>query len=455
MASRKRTWLIILTVILVLGVAAAAFLTPLYEGSSPEITLQPTPAHLGLKNIINLQVDDRGRGLASVRAAIIQGGREKVILNRTFGPSSPWQDGGTFRFKKKLVIEPLKLGLTQGKAVLVIQARDRSLSRWMHGNVAVLETHAAVDTTPPRVSVLSRLAYVNRGGAALAVYRVSPDAVRHGVRVGDHWFRGYTPWPKRPGAALCYFAYSQSLPKNAPIRIWAADAAGNQTQVDPQVRLRWRRFRHEKLKLSDRTINILGSRFAVLAPADVQGPLAVFVWVNTKLRGMNHQTIISATKDSADKQYWRGAFVRPPGKTTAGFGDRRTYFYKNKQISKAVHLGVDLADVSRSPIKAAAAGRVLFAGPLGIYGNCVILDHGLGAATLYGHLSSLETTKGQEVSAGQVLGRSGATGLALGDHLHFSVLVDGIYVDPREWWDPHWIRDNIRLHLQEAGLPTP
>ena len=99
------------------------------------------------------------------------------------------------------------------------------------------------------------------------------------------------------------------------------------------------------------------------------------------------------------------------------------------------------------PVPAANDGVVVLAKYLGIYGNTVIVDHGYGLMTLYGHLSSIGVKEGDTVARSQPLGKSGATGLAGGDHLHYSVLVDGTFVIPKEWWDAHWIQDRIARKL--------
>ena len=101
-----------------------------------------------------------------------------------------------------------------------------------------------------------------------------------------------------------------------------------------------------------------------------------------------------------------------------------------------------------SPISAAAAGRGIYADDLGIYGLCVLIDHGMGLASVYGHLSSIAVEAGEDVSQGSVLGRSGETGLAGGDHLHFALLVGDTYVNPLEWWDPKWVRSHIEVRLR-------
>jgi murein DD-endopeptidase MepM/ murein hydrolase activator NlpD len=127
----------------------------------------------------------------------------------------------------------------------------------------------------------------------------------------------------------------------------------------------------------------------------------------------------------------------------ASFADHRTYFYQGNEIDKQVHLGIDLASTRRAEIKAANRGKVIFADYLGIYGNTVILDHGQGIFSLYSHLSEIKTSVDEIKEKGIVIGLSGTSGMAGGDHLHFSILVNGLFVNPVEWWDQQWISLNI------------
>ena len=157
---------------------------------------------------------------------------------------------------------------------------------------------------------------------------------------------------------------------------------------------------------------------------------------------------------TADVPLWEGPFVQPRNtKVFSNFAETRTYVYDGRPVDTQVHFGYDLASTKHSPVPAANSGVVAFAGPLTIYGNTVIVDHGLGLQTLYAHLSSIEAKVGDKVTKGQELGRSGATGLAVGDHLHFEVLVSGVSVTPLEWWDARWIRERVNRPLKEAGLP--
>ena len=184
-------------------------------------------------------------------------------------------------------------------------------------------------------------------------------------------------------------------------------------------------------------------------------PLEAFLFVNETLRGENTKTIQAAGSKSQPKALWEGTFLRMKNAAPmAGFAQARTYFFEGMAVSKSTHYGVDLASTERAPIEAANNGVVVYTGYLGIYGNTVILDHGLGLSSLYAHMSDIGVKVGQNVARGETLGASGATGLAGGDHLHFSILVGGEFVNPTEWWDAHWIQDNVTGKLTETALQT-
>ena len=151
-------------------------------------------------------------------------------------------------------------------------------------------------------------------------------------------------------------------------------------------------------------------------------------------------------------KHWQGVFMRlPRSATRAGFGDKRTYHYGGKRVDQQTHLGIDLASISNSPVPAANAGKVVYAQRLGIYGRTVVIDHGWGLFSMYAHLNSFEVKEGELVQKGDIIGSTGTSGLAGGDHLHFSVLVQGVFVNPLEWWDPTWIQNNITNKFSSDG----
>ncbi|MFP4128890.1 MAG: M23 family metallopeptidase, partial [Desulfonatronovibrio sp.] len=175
----------------------------------------------------------------------------------------------------------------------------------------------------------------------------------------------------------------------------------------------------------------------------------VFLKVNRKMRTENREKVEQIARETSPVLDFEGVFIRKPNSAQmAGFADRRTYYYQGQEADRQVHLGVDLASIAQAPVPAANQGRVVFTGNIGIYGQTVVIDHGLGLQSLYAHLSGIEVQEGQQVSKGETIGRTGTTGLAVGDHLHFEMLISGTSVNPSEWWDAEWINNNISSKLE-------
>jgi murein DD-endopeptidase MepM/ murein hydrolase activator NlpD len=174
-----------------------------------------------------------------------------------------------------------------------------------------------------------------------------------------------------------------------------------------------------------------------------------FLKINREMRKRNNQTLSDLRLKSEPRMLWSGSFLPLiNSQVESVFADRRSYIYNGKKVDEQVHLGFDLAKVAHTPIPASNDGKILWAGDLGIYGNCIVIDHGFGLQSIYGHLSEIGVKVDDMVKRGQEIGKSGATGLAGGDHLHFSMQVDGVQVNPVEWWDEHWIHDRILSKLK-------
>jgi murein DD-endopeptidase MepM/ murein hydrolase activator NlpD len=229
----------------------------------------------------------------------------------------------------------------------------------------------------------------------------------------------------------------------------AADAAGNRREVSLPCDITPRHFAERTLAVDDdflsRKVPEIAHESGLASTPDL---LQDYLLINRDLRRQNEERIRQVTAHSASAPLWDGAFRRQPNAAPlSSFADRRTYTYHGDVIDHQTHLGYDLASLKLSPVDAAQNGVVVYADTLGIYGNTVILDHGFGMFTLYGHLSAIAVQTGEQVKTGQTLGQSGETGLAGGDHLHFSVILSGVPVDPVEWWDPHWLRDRVTSKL--------
>jgi murein DD-endopeptidase MepM/ murein hydrolase activator NlpD len=314
--------------------------------------------------------------------------------------------------------------------------------------------------TPPQIAVLSQFHYINHGGSELVVYRVNPPDVESGVRVGDREYTGFPAGGADPALRLAFFALLWDQPVNTPITVFAHDSVGNEGSGTFDFRVFAKQFRSSTINVDDRFLSrvvpAILQNSTELKVDDPSNQLASFLSINRDLRRMNNETISALAAETAPEILWRGAFKQLINTAVeAGFADQRTYVYNGQDVDHQVHLGFDLASTANAPVRAANRGRVVHAGWLGIYGNCVIIDHGMGLQSLYAHLSSTAVNTGDLVESEAELGRSGATGLAGGDHLHFTMLLGGNAITPIDWWSAQWVQDRVLRKLDSAGIPQP
>lgn len=333
--------------------------------------------------------------------------------------------------------------LGDGKARLIIEAQANDF----RGSTANLAVDVDVNTQPPRVSVDGFQHYINQGGAELVTFTVSGYWTEAGVRVGPYTFRSF-PMPGRPAnERFSLFAFPWDVPADTTPIVYARNPSGAEAKGHFWFKVFPKKFRSRDLNLSEAFVE------KVVDEIDPNGSgdrLQRFLKINGELRKQNNSTLRDLRLKSEDKVLWNGPFWRY-GKTESQFADQRTYVYKGKVVDHQTHLGFDLSDLQHAPVVAANDGKVVYADALGIYGNCVVIEHGYGLQSIYGHLSQIAVKPGDAVKRGQEIGRSGATGLAGGDHLHFSMQVDGVQITPIEWWDEHWIRDRILSKLSGRG----
>jgi murein DD-endopeptidase MepM/ murein hydrolase activator NlpD len=444
-----RGWLVIS--LLVGALCIGAFATLRLEGTSPLIGEIPSFSVGEAGHPLSIVLSDTQSGLRRVELRLRHGGGSASLVERSF--PGGWITGGapgTRHQQIDLRVEPRKLGIPDGPATLVLTVRDWSWRDGFAGNRSEREIAFRVDTRPPRIEMESGLTYIYRGGSAAAVYRVNEATQHDGVDVAGVLFRGF-PLDEAGERRVAFFAIPVEAPLNPVIRVVAADAAGNQGEARFPVRVFERRFEQSEVSLPDSFLAKVVPELAEAHGIEVSEPTRAFQQINTRLRAENEEQIRRLATGSSGQRYWSGSFEQlRSSKVTSRFAERRSYRLAGEPVSEARHFGFDLASTAAAPVTASNAGIVLFAGDMGIYGNCVLLDHGQGLTSLYGHLSQLEVSSGDRVEKGATLGRSGSTGLAGGDHLHFAILVGGTYVDPLEWWDPKWVRSHIDVRL-EAG----
>ena len=338
--------------------------------------------------------------------------------------------------------------LPEGEFTLEVTAYDASLAGFGKGNSTTQEFALDLDIQPPLIAVKTFPPGVKRGGSALIVYKIDEPVAETGVYVNDVFFRGHE---QKNNTYVCLFPFSENtIPNSFLPQIMAKDLAGNITESRLIVNARNTNFRKDTLKISDEFLNAKKEELAKLAP-NKNTPLEQYIEANTQSRIKDNEILMNIGKNSLPTAQWEGVFkALPRSAVKAGFGDRRTYTHNGKTIDTQVHQGLDLASVAKAPVPAANNGKVVFAEPLGIYGNLVIIDHGLNLFSMYSHLTDINVAVNDMVKTGQNIGTTGTSGLAGGDHVHFAFLVGGIPVQPKEWLDRTWMKNNISSRLNIA-----
>jgi murein DD-endopeptidase MepM/ murein hydrolase activator NlpD len=439
-----RSPVVVIVLIVVACLLVAAFLMrSRFEQEPPQVRLATDAGVLGLAPL-ELTVSDTGAGLKSLAVTLSLGGAERQLASEQFSPAVA---------EKKIAVSLGKdlAGVKEGKAVLRVSARDNSLWNFFRGNELVFEKELAVDFTPPAIELIADDRYVNFGGVGVVVYKSSEDTASSGIKIGSYFFPGHKGQIKgHDDYSLALFAHAYNVPADARAVLVATDKAGNTREMPLAYELKDVRYRKSTIALSDGFVQKITPLLADLGAR--QGATKdVFVRINKGLRKENEDRITAITSQSTPVMLWQGAFRQlSNSKVEANFADERTYTYEKEAIDTAYHLGYDLSVTRNYPVEAANGGKVAFAGDLGIYGNTVILDHGLGLFTLYAHLSSIGVKVGDAVERLQIIGKTGETGMAAGDHLHYGVYLNGVAVLPVEWWDAKWIADNIEPKL--AGM---
>ncbi len=435
----------LLFVLVVFGVIGAGGYLLFQDTTPPQITLSPQVERVSPGQKFTVSAVDAKSPVQYISVAVRRGMQVQVLGKETFTDKA---------LQQKLSFALTDTGLRDGLFTLEVTAADASFAGFGRGNTETKIFSMRMDTTPPKLALKTQPPYVRRGGTGCVVYTVTKETERTGVKVGDLFFPGF----KQPGGEfVCFFAfpYFMTVQQFQP-ELSATDLAGNTTSIRLPVYRINQNFQQDTVTVSERLLQDKMPYFESMLPG-ASSPIDLFNKVNGELRKSNAETLMQIGKKTGPVMLWQDFFVPlPNGATRARFADHRTYVYNGqKQPVQATHLGLDLASLAQSPVPAANAGNVVFAGELGIYGNMVVIDHGLGLQSLYSHLTDYQVSAGQKVNRGDIIGHTGTTGMAVGDHLHFGILVSGLEVSPIEWLDGHWIRDNIVDRLTAAGIQAP
>ena len=428
--------------VLVLAVAALAAL--FLFSAKPDLRFEPAVSVIGVHTPVKVAAAGP-HGIRRLTARLEQNGREYPLYDHSWPAHRVWFFGRT-EARVDAIFDAGKAkvpDLKEGKARILVE----TVSNDFAGRSASAAQEVNVILAPPRVVADEFQHYVNQGGMELVAFTPSGAWSEAGVKTAQYTFRSF-PLPGRPGQRFSFFAYPWDLGADVTPVAYARNLAGTEATARFWFKLFPKKFRTRDLEITDDFLTKVVGQIdptGQLAP----GPdlLSRFLKINGEMRRKNNQQLSDLRLKTEEKILWHGPFIHW-GKEESYFADVRSYMYKGKKVDQQVHLGFDLSDTQNAPVKVANDGRVVWADDLGIYGNCTVVDHGYGLQSIYGHMNRIDVKVGDMVTKGSSLGVAGSTGLAGGVHVHFAMQVDGVQVNPKEWWDEHWIHDRILSKLE-------
>jgi murein DD-endopeptidase MepM/ murein hydrolase activator NlpD len=425
----------------------------------PSIEIKQPGKFLGRNGSVELMVQAPEGRFSAVNVSVEQNGKTFPVYSLdSQAPPTTKPDAADKMYVMRPIGKQAIPDLQAGPATIIVRA-SRPVVFGLRQAESTATHDVQVRLDPPQAAVVSTFHYINLGGSEFVVYRATPDDVESGVRVGNIEYPGYPAKgagiTSDPALHVAFFAVLFDQDPKSTIQVFARDPAGNEVVVPIDHQVFPKPYGKSTIPLDDAFLNRVVPAIASNSPNEnipTNDILAGFLKINGDLRRKNNQYLMDLSKKSAPEMLFKDAFQQlGNSQVEAKFADTRTYTYKGQNVDKQVHLGFDLAKTANVSIVASQRGRIVHASDLGIYGNCVVIDHGMGVQSLYGHLSSIAVKVGDMVEKGQELGRSGMTGLAGGDHLHFTMLVGGQQVTPVDWWSAQWMQDRVLRKITAVG----
>lgn len=431
--------IILILALLLIGAPIAS-----YVSSKPAVVHVDPVKFIGNSTPVNIRVESP-HGVRKVVVEVQQDGK-------SYSTTSVETSARRFMIQRHAPPLPLTANVGRKTIPALHDGKARIVVTAIANDLRALSTVQTLDvdvmTAAPTVSADGVQHYINQGGSEMVTFTPGGGWTEAGVKVGDYTFRSF-PLPGQPGQYFSLFAFSWQLDPDTPMWVYATNPTGASARSDFWHKVFPKQFRASTIRLEDMNIDRIVNQ--IDPDHKIPGDLVTrFVYINSVMRKVNNKTLADLRFQTEPKFLWTGAFLPMVDSTVeARFADDRTYTWQGKKVDQQTHLGFDLAKVAHSPIPASNDGKVVWAENLGIYGNCIVIDHGFGLQSIYGHLSEFLVKKGDVVKKGQIIGKTGSTGLAGGDHLHFTMQIDGVQVNPVEWWDPHWVKDRV---LSKMGL---
>ncbi len=420
--------------------------SPMFERVAPSIALEHT-GYWNLKTPLHATLSDAS-GIRSYSVTLIQGKERIVLASQQFEKPQTSIEFEIEAPKKIMAFKPESV-------TLEITAHDGSKWNILSGNEARYTEMLNVDMKAPQISIVANSSYLYKGGSGIVVFRAEEENLKS-LSIETNFGKTFIPQPfYKEGFYISLVAWKVTEP-SFKAQVVATDLAGNVRKSTIPYRTNSRKYRISKIKLSD---SFLEGKIAELAETfDIASQsnerIEQFKIINEDVRAKNENLIHKVTShvdsEAVDSLTIKPFYPLKNAKKVASFGDRRLYYYGGTKVSESYHLGIDLASIKMGEIRTQNPGKVVFSDFNGLYGNMPAIHHGLGLYTIYGHCSSTAVAADDNVASGELVANTGMSGYAMGDHLHFGVLVQGIEVRPEEWMDPKWLQLNIYDTIRDA-----
>ena len=437
---------LLLGLVIVVGGALFVYFSSMFERNVPVVTMS-TSEYWNLKKPLDIKIEDES-GIKSYKITLKNSKESKVLQ---------YEQLITPEKSLSLAVKPPRGSHTmKDKNIeIVVEANDVSKWNFLEGNSVRKVFKLIVDKKRPQLSIVSNSYKISRGGSALVIFKVNDETLDKLYILGNH-SKHFKPQPfYKDGYYISLMAWPVQ-DSSFKATVVATDLAGNVAKSYIPLYLKEKKYRLSKINISDK---FLKGKIADLAEEfdeteGITDPLEQFKIINEDVRAKNENLIHKLSSvvedDKINNFKMNRMYPLKNAQVVAHFGDHRKYYYKGEYLSEAYHLGLDLASNAMAQIKPKNAGKVVFADYNGLYGNMPMIAHGLGLYTIYGHCSSLKVNAGDETTHNEVIANTGKTGYAMGDHLHFGVLVQGIEVRPQEWMDKQWMKLNITDVIKSA-----
>lgn len=420
--------------------------SPMFEREAPSITLN-TNGYWNLKKPLKLSIEDSS-GIKSYKVVYKSASTEKILYSEVPMVLSS---------SVNILVDPPKsaYALKDKKVKIIVYAGDASKWNFLSGNKIIKKFELKIDKRKPELVTIAHSYKINKGGSAVVIFKANDENLKE-MYIETNFGKKFKPQPfYKNGYFISLLAW--------PVReeafratVVVSDYAGNISKSYIPLYLKQKNYKISRIKISDKFLNGKIAQLAdkFIETQGINNSLEQFKVINEDIRAKNEKLIHKITSEvPAGMISTFNMKKMTPLKSAvvvATFGDHRKYIYKRKFLSESFHLGLDLASNAKAHIKPQNSGDVVFSNFNGLYGNMPIIHHGLGLYTLYGHCSSVSANEGDFINAKQSIARTGTSGYAMGDHLHFGVLIQGIEVRPAEWMDQTWIDLNIKKIINDA-----